>query len=491
MIDYETFCRLRQLYDEKGLKVSQIATELQLDPKTVAKWADQLTYHPRQGTKRPSKLDSFKGQVAALLEQHPYTAQQIFQQLRQRGYAGGYTILKEFVRQVRPVYKPAFLMLEFAPGECAQVDWGNFGSIAVGSTRRRLSFFVMVLCYSRLMYVEFTLSEGMEQFLSCHRHAFEFIGGVTEKVVIDNLKVGVLRHPSGEKALFNPRYLDLAAHYGFQPVACNVGKGNEKGRVENGVGYVKKNFLNGLDIPSFAAVNPAAMQWRDTIANLRVHGETHRKPIEMFAEEKPQLRPLPAIPYDCAVIRPIGANACCHVVFDTNRYSVPHLYASQKLTLKLYPEQLLLFHHETLITTHPRSYGRRQKVSNPDHTKELLTQRKKARSQTLLLTFLALSSYAEPYARKLEEKRLNSPHHIEKIVALSEIYGSEKVDRALQDALAFQAYGCEYVANILEQRERPVGPPATLHLTRHQDLLELELPPADLTPYQPKPTHET
>jgi transposase len=212
MIDYQTFCRLRQLYDEKGLNVSQIAAELQLDSKTVQKWIEQPTYQPRQGTKRPSKLDSFKGQISALLERHPYTAQQLLQQLRQQGYAGGYSILKEFVRQVRPVRKPAYLMLEFAPGQCAQVDWGNFGSLSVGSTRRRLSFFVMVLCYSRLLYVEFTLSEGMEQFLSCHRHAFEFFQGIPLKVIIDNLKVGVLRHPAGEKALFHPRYLDLAAH---------------------------------------------------------------------------------------------------------------------------------------------------------------------------------------------------------------------------------------------------------------------------------------
>ena len=487
MIDYQTFCRLRQLYDEKGLKVSQIANELQLDLKTVEKWVDQPTYQVRRGTKRASKLDSFKGQISALLERHPYTAQQLLQQLREKGYAGGYSILKEFVRQVRPVHKPAYLMLEFAPGECAQVDWGNFGSLAVGSTRRRLSFFVMVLCYSRLMYVEFTLSEGMEQFLSCHRRALEFFQGVTQKVVIDNLKVGVLRHPAGEKALFNPRYLDMAAHYGFQPVACNVRKGNEKGRVENGVGYVKKNFLNGLEIPSFAAIHPAAIQWRDTVANVRIHGETHRRPIDLFAEEKPRLRPLPVMPYDCAVVRPIGANGCCHVVVDTNRYSVPHLYASQKLTLKLYPDQLLLFHHENLIATHPRSYDRRQRVSNPDHTKELVVQRKKAREQTLLLAFLALSSHAEPYARKLEDKRLNTKHHLQKIVALSEIYGPQKVDRALQDALAFEAYGCEYIANILEQRERPDAAPGALHLTRRQDLLELDLPPADLTPYERKP----
>jgi len=486
VIDYPTFCRLHQLHEEQGLKVSQIAAELHLDPKTVEKWVDQPTYQPRQGTPRPSKLDAFKGQIVALLQRHPYTAQQVLQQLRTQGYAGGYSILKEFVREVRPVRKPAYLMLEFAPGECAQVDWGSFGSVSVGSTRRRLSFFVMVLCYSRLLYLEFTLSEGMEQFLACHRHAFEFFGGVTEKVMIDNLKVGVLRHPVGEPALFHPRYLDLAAHYGFRPVACQVRKGNEKGRVESGVGYVKKNFLNGLDIPSFAAVNPAATLWRDTIANVRVHGETQRQPSDLFAQEKPRLKPLPAMPYDCAIIRPIGANGCSHVILDTNRYSVPHRYASQKLTLKLYPDQLLIFHQEQLIATHPRSYDRRQKLSHPDHIKELVTQRHQAQHQTLLLRLLALGAHAEPYVRQLEAKCLNSRHHIQKIVALSEIHGPEKVGRALLDALTFEAYGCEYIANILEQRQRHTTPPAALHLTRRQDLLEVELPPPDLTPYEPK-----
>ena len=487
MIDYETFCRLRQLRDEKQLKISQIAAELDLDPKTVAHWMDRATYERRQGTRRPSRLDAFKPQIKALVERHPYTAQQILQQLRQQGYRGGYSILKDFVRQVRPVRKSAYLMLEFAPGECAQVDWGSFGSVPVGSGRRRLSFFVMVLCYSRMMYLEFTLSESMEQFLACHRHAFEFFQSVPAKIMIDNLKVGVLSHPFGQKPTFNARYLDLAAHYGFQPVACNVRKANEKGRVENGVGYVKKNFLGGLDIPSFAALNPAAITWRDTVANVRLHGETQRQPIDLFAEEKPRLKPLPVVPYDCAVVRPITANGCCYVVLDTNRYTVPHLYASQKLTLKLYPDQLLLFHQEKLIAAHARSYDRRQKIRNPDHLKDLETQRKSARDQTLLLSFLALSPHAEAYARKLEDKRFNSRHHLQKIVALSEIYGPEKIDRALQDALSFEAYGCEYIANILEQRARPSVPPGALHLTRRQDLLDLELPPADLTPYEPKP----
>jgi transposase len=486
MIDYATYAQIHYLLEQKHLNIGQIAQELELNTKTVAKWIKKTEYQARRSHRRPSKLDAFKGIVVAMLQRHPYSAQQIFQQLLPQGYVGGYSILKAFVRQVRPVRKPAFLKLEFAPGECAQVDWGSYGSISVGSTRRRLSFFVMVLCYSRLMYVEFTLGESMEQFLSCHSHALEYFGLVPQKVMIDNLKVGVLSHPVGQLAQFNPRYLDFAAHYGFEPVACNPRQPQEKGRVENGVGYVKKNFLNGLEIPCFAAINPAVRQWLDTIANVRIHGETHAKPQELFLTEKPKLKPLPVRPYDCAIIKPSSANRCCRLSFESNRYSVPHLYASQKLTLKIYPNQLMIFYQEKLIATHTRSYDRHQNIANPDHAKELLLHRKKAHDQTLLLAFLNLTPQAESYGRKLQEKQLNAPHHIQKIMALSELYGADKVARAIQDALSFEAFGCQYIANILQQRERTGAPPSALHLTRRQDLLDLEIPDADLSLYELK-----
>jgi transposase len=487
MISYSLFCQIRELADQKRLTVTQIAEELELDPRTVAFWVARPAYQQRQSVKRASKLDSFKGQIVAMLERHRYTAQQVLQEIKAKGYTGGYSILKEFIALVRPVRKPAFLMLDFAAGECAQVDWGSYGSIAVGSTRRRLHFFVMVLCYSRMIYIEFTLGQGMEQFLSCHRHALEFFGGSPTKVMIDNLKTGVLEHPTGQPPRFNPRYLDFAAHYGFRPVACAPRKGNEKGRVENGVGYVKKNFLAGLELPPFPALNPAGRNWMDTVANVRLHGETKCKPLERFAQEKSRLRPLPAMAYDCAALRPTSANGCCRVVLDTNRYTVPYLYASQKLTLKIYPEQLLLYHHEKLIATHLRSYDRRQDIRNPDHLQELLVQRHRAREQTFLQAFLSLGPQAELYARRLQEKRLNAPHHIQKIVALSQIYGADKVARALDDALKFEAFGCEYIANILEQRERQPLVPSPLHLTRRQDLLDLDLPPADLDLYEIAP----
>ena len=143
----------------------------------------------------------------------------------------------------------------------------------------------MVLCYSRMMYVEFTVSQTMEHFLACHQHAFEFFGGIPHKVMVDNLKSAVLHARRWVKRPCSIRSIStLPAHYGFTIAPCNVGKGNEKGRVENGVGYVKKNFLAGLELPDFSALNPAARQWLDTVANVRLHSETREKPVQAMAQ---------------------------------------------------------------------------------------------------------------------------------------------------------------------------------------------------------------
>jgi transposase len=152
MIDFELFARIKDCYEQKGLKPAQIARELCLDPRTVAKWIQANRFRQRVSVQRPSKLDPYKASIVRMLETHPYTATQIFQRIRQEGFDGRYSIVKRYVRKVRPSRQAAFLKLAFAPGECAQVDWGSFGAVRVGSTSRRLSFFVMVLCYSRMMF---------------------------------------------------------------------------------------------------------------------------------------------------------------------------------------------------------------------------------------------------------------------------------------------------------------------------------------------------
>lgn len=499
MIGYATYCQIRSLYQENKLSVRQICRRLKLDKKTVRKWITQDFIKPER-PERTSKLDSYKDRIKSWLEQDGLSAQQVLQRLQAEGFDGRYTIVREYVNLVRPKSPRVFLTLQFAPGECMQVDWGSWGHIDIGSTRRQLSFFAAVLCYSRMLYLEFTLGQTQEHFLSCHQNAFAYFGGCPGSVMVDNCKTAVLQHPYGQPAQLNPRYLDFANHYGFTIRVCGVRKANEKGRVEHAVGYIKQNFLHGLQLPPWSALTPTAHQWLETVANVRVHGTTHKTPLELFALEKSHLKPLSVHPYDVATVRSVPVNSRFRVIFDTNRYSVPPHLAGQTLTLKIYPERLCFNYQNQPVAEHPRCYDRHQDIEHPDHVQPLLAQRQKAREQRLLHRFLALCPQAAPYYEHLQQRRLNTRHHVQKIMALVELYGSDPVARALTDAHQFQAYSCEYIANILEQRQRQLPEPAALHLTRASDLLDLELPEPDLSVYdppedpdnnnQPNPPHE-
>jgi hypothetical protein len=334
-----------------------------------------------------------------------------------------------------------------------------------------------------MMYLEFTVSETMEHFLNCHRNAFEYFGAVPGKIMVDNLKSAVLKRVVGETPVFNPRYLELSKHYGFEIRACNVAKGNEKGRVENGVGYVKKNFLAGLDIHDFSAINPAGRIWLEETANVRQHGSTQKQPRELFKEERPAMNPLPVMPYDTSVSKTARVNNQFRVSFDGNKYSVPSQYSGYLLSLKAFTDRICLYHDNNLIAQHIRSYDHNKDIENPDHSKELMQQRKSAREQRLLMDFYKLSPKAENYYQELSKRRMNPRHHIRQITALSEIYGTDKVARAIEDAFTYQAFSCDYIANLLEQRERIMPQPGALHVTRRQDLLELDIAEPNLSIY--------
>jgi transposase len=488
MIDYEDYCQIKQ-QQAQGLTAAQIAAATGLDERTVRKWLAEPRYRPRQTAPRPSKLTPFRDRIHAWLARHPFTAAQIFQKLRQEGYAGGITIVKDYVRRVRPPRSPAFLSLSFAPGECAQVDWGQYGTLTVGSTRRRLSFFVLTLGFSRLLYVTFMLAEKMEHWLAGHVRAFEFLGGVPRRIMIDNLRSAVLSHPPGGPARFHPRYLELAAHFGFEPVACPLGQAHHKGRVERNVGYLKHNLLDGLEFGSLPALELEGQRWLAEVANQRLHRDTRRQPAELFAaEEKPALLPLPLTSFDTGVTLTVRASRQFRVEHDGNRYSVPSEYAGQSLTLKAYADRLLFYHQHNLIAEHLRGYDRAQDVSQPDHERALLVERRRARSQQLYRRFLLLSPQADAFYAQLAQRRLNPLMHLRKIVALSDVYGAPAVAQALEDAVYFQAFSSEYILNILQQRGRQQPAPGPLHLPHKQDLLDLELPPPDCALYDTDPT---
>lgn len=338
------------------------------------------------------------------------------------------------------------------------------------------------------MYVEFTLSQTMEQFLAAHINAFNALG-VPKKVMVDNLRCAVLRHVRGEPAQFNPRYLDFARHYGFEIVACAPAKGNEKGRVERGVGYVKGNFLTGLELPDFVALNPAARVWLETVANVRLHRETQRRPADLWAEERAHLQAVNPRLFDVGRVLAVRANRQFRVTLDSNRYSVPARFAGQAVTLKVYPDRLCVYHGEALIARHGRSFEHHRDIEDPDHPKALLAQRRHARDAQVLKRFLGLSPLAAKYHAGLLERRGHALSHVRKIVALADIHGDEAVLRALTDALAFEAFSSEYIAHLIDARGRQLPEPSPLLLMRRQDMLDLELPPADLSAYPDLPSH--
>ena len=484
MVDYETYCRIRDHLVRQQLTVAQTARALGLDARTVAKWAEVEQFRARQAVPRASKLDAFKGQIVRWLDAHPYSAQQIYQRLAEAGYGGGITIVKDYVHRIRPRRQPAFLKLDFEPGECAQVDWGEFGTVTVGNTRRRLSFFVMVLCYSRRMYLEFTVSQEMEFFLACHENAFAAFGSVPARLMVDNLKSAVLKRLVGAAPVFNPKYLDFSRHWGFEITPCNVASGWEKGRVENGVGYVKKNFLAGLRVHRLHArcSPPPSCGWTRW-PTCACTAPRSARPVDMFEEERAHLKRLNPVGFDLARVRTVSVNKQFRVALDSNTYSVPSRHVGQRLTLKAWADRVCIYAGDQLVARHARSMQRHKDFELPEHAQQLVVQRKSAREQRLLVQFLALSPRAQAYREGLEARRVNARVHLRQILALAEMHGREAVARAIDDGLELAAFSAEYIAHILAARRRIGAEPAALQLTRSADLLELEIPEPDLSIY--------
>jgi transposase len=472
----------------EGLTVRAIARRLRVHRRTVRTALDMQHPPTRSGHCRGSMLDPYRGWLLARLEQYPdLSATALFNQLSERGYPGGYSLVKQCVADLRPHTKNAYLTLTFAPGECAQVDWGVWKGLDVPGGRRRLSFFVMVLCHSRMLYAEFFVGESMEFWLRAHRNAFEAFGGVPERIMVDNCRTAVLKpRRHGAPPQFNPLYEDFARHYRFDIRACNPGRPNEKGRVENAVGYIKGNFLAGRDPCSIEALNPALFHWLANVANERIHGTTGRRPRELFEQvERQALHSLPAGPHDCCTMHTVAADSRFRVIVDDNRYSVPSAAASCKVQVYRYADRILIRSLEgELLADHPRSFGRKQEIAAPDHERALVLKMRHSRDRNRLTRFLSLGSDATAYLAGLRDKRPAWRDHLDRINALAEVHGRDALARALTDACQCAAFSAEYIHNILEARGRILAEPGPLHVTRRADLLELELPEPDLNIYE-------
>jgi len=257
--------------------------------------------------------------------------------------------------------------------------------------------------------------------------------------------------------------------------------------VENLIGYVQKNFLAGLEIGSFEALNVEVRRWMDQVANVRLHRETGARPCDLFLTEKPRLQPLPLFGYDISLSRRVRASNRCQVSFEGNRYSVPFAHAGALLELRAEPEALTLYRHDQLLARHPRCYSRGQEIDNPDHTSQLLKERKRGADAALLARFLALSPKAEAYYGAMRQRELHALGHVRRILLLVESYGREAVATALQEALELGACSSDYLHNLLQHRPTLAPLFGQLHLTRGAELLNIDLPAPDCSRFDSSP----
>jgi len=297
---------------------SRIARHLGIHRQSVRRVARRrsVALTPAPPRPRSTVLTPFHARIRVLLTEDPArSAVTIFQVLRQEGYRGGISALRGAVRKLRPLpTREAFVTLTFAPGEAAQVDWGEFGDVfGIG---RAVHAFVLVLCYSRLLTVVFTFSQTLEAFLRCHEQAFAFVGGVVRECWYDNAAT-VVAERRGRLVRFHPRFLAYAGHHRFRPVACTVARGNEKGRVEDAIKYLRGNFWPGRTFRDLADLNAQAQAWRDEFANTREHRVTRKIPMLLVAEERPHLLPL-GEPYDTDEVRSVVVPPTFRVAFDGN-----------------------------------------------------------------------------------------------------------------------------------------------------------------------------
>lgn len=484
MISEELVIRIRNLYYAEHWKIGTIASELGLHAETV-RGALETDRFNRPRILRNTKLDPYMEFVRATLEAHPrLRATRLYQMLVVRGYTGSVVQLRRVVATLRPRPKEAFLRLQVLPGEQGQCDWAHFGEVRIGQAKRKLSCFVLTLSHSRALYLEFFFDQTLENFMRGHVHAFANWGHSPRRILYDNLKSAVLDR-WGAATRFHPRLLELAAHYHFQPVACAPARGNEKGRVERAIQYVRDSFFAARPFTTLEDFNRQALVWRDQIAHRRPWpGGPGRTVAEVFEEERPCLLRLPEHSFDTDLIRPIHSGKTIYVRFDLNDYSIPPDKIGRTLTLVASPSTVRLLDGQTEVARHRRSYDCRQLILDPAHQEALLAEKTRAFSST---AGSRLSS-AVPESEALLAagfKHGQSPRRqAAQLLKLLDDYGAAELRVAVHEALAAETPQISSIAFILQKRWRSAKRRATPRvIPARADLAGIHVQPNSLEIY--------
>lgn len=487
---------LRYFHVEKW-RVGTIARQLGIHHGTVDRVLSQAGLPRAERPHRPSILDPYLPFILDTLKQFPQlTASRLYAMVRERGYSGGPDHFRHLIAHYRPrPVAESYLRLRTLPGEQTQIDWGHFGKITIGRAERVLMAFVMVLSYSRQIFLRFYLDARMSNFLRGHEAAFRAWEGLARVCLYDNLRSVVLER-QGQAIRFHPTLLEFAAHYRFEPRPVAVARGNEKGRVERSIRYIRESFFAARQWQDLSDLNAQAEAWCWSQAADRPCPEDRSISVrQAFEQERHQLLALPDNPYPADEREQVHVGKTPYVRFDGNDYSVPPTYTRRTLTIVASPTEVRVLDGVNLIAHHPRSYDKGEQVETPEHIAELVTfkhQARRHRGQDRL-------AQAAPNSQVLLTQAAARGDNLGSITAallrLLDRYGSVELEAAIGEALSREVPHPNAVRLSLQRRreQREQAPPLAVTLPDDQRIRNLVVRPHDLDDYdnlQSKPETE-
>ena len=499
MISPEQRAEIRCLFYAEHWRVGTIATHLGVHHATVQQAIERDRFVRTGSQIRPSMLDPYKAFVIATLEQYPrLRATRLYWMVRDRGFPGSVVQLRRYVRTVRPTPSAeVYLRLDTLRGEQAQIDWGNFGPIQIGRARRALSCFVLVLSWSRAVYARFALDQTLESFLRGHVAAFQALGGVVRTCLYDNLKSVVLERV-GDHIRFHPRLLELAGHYHFAPQPCAVARGNEKGRVERMIGFLRHSFFAARPFASLDDLNTQLARWIEEVAHARpVPGDPLGQLVrDAWAEERSHLLPLPEHPFPCELVRAVVSGKTPYIRFDGNDYSIPHTLVRKPLTLVATDTVVRLVDGPTAVAHHARSWDHGRRLEDPAHLAALVREKRRAHELRGRDRLRQSCPQADAFLEALAGRGEPLAPQTLALLRLLDQYEAPALEAALADALTRGAIHAASVAHLLDQRARArhTPPPLAVVLPDDPRVRDLHVTPHRLSTYDallhPPPAQE-
>jgi len=410
-------------------------------------------FKPVKKVSQQSTAAVYKEQIEAWVKQGIQASTIHAALQREYAFTGSYSAVQRLVMRIKKKTAPVTMMLDFKPGECAQVDFGSGPKLVDELTglETKTWIFVMVLAWSRHMYAEIVLRQDVETWLGCHRRAFEWFNGLPERIIIDNAKCAITKacyhDPVVQRA-----YGDCAETYGFIISPCPPHDPQKKGRVESCVKYVKKSFVPLRQFRSLVDANAQLKRWLLEEAGNRIHGSTHEKPLVRFEAEKPLLKALPDQVPELAVWEKVKVHGNCHVQFKKCYYSAPYKLVKQELWLRASESTVRLYKDHELVAVHPRLHQPGHRNSLDEHLPPNALAYCMKDAQWCIKQANKIGVHCEQVIQQLlSDSVVDYLRSVQGIIGLQKKYGDARLEAACRRALAFESAYYKTIKSILQK----------------------------------------